>query len=272
MKIVVSGLGIIGASICASLKRAGYSVYGKNRSKEVVKCAVERGYIDGEATDYEGADVVFLALPPAVTLRELNEGRFPDGCIVADICGVKECLEKAVYQKERNYRYVGTHPMAGKETRGINSASETLFDGANFILTTCSQSDEKAVNLIETLAKDMGFGRILRCTAQKHDGMIALTSQLAHIVSSAYIRSERSEDSHGFTGGSFQDMTRVAGVDEVLWTELYFANREHLLEEADGLISRLTEYRDALEERDGERMKELLKRGRLAREAFLKKD
>ncbi len=272
MKIIVSGLGIIGASLCASLKRAGYTVFGMNRSKDVVKYALSHGVIDGEANDYHGADVVFLALPPAVTLKVLNEGDFDDNCIVADICGVKEELEKTVFMQPRNYRYVGTHPMAGKETRGISSAAVDMFDGANLILTSCEKTDREALQMVETLGKAMGFGRIIRCSAKRHDEMIALTSQLAHIVSSAYVRNELTCDCHGFTGGSFQDMTRIAGVDEFLWAELYSLNRENLLGELNGLISRLGEYRDALQNADEARMRELLKMGRLVREEFLKKD
>ncbi len=214
MRITVYGLGIIGASLCASLKRAGHTVYARNRSKEPILYAIEHGMIDGEATDYRNADVVFLALPPAVTARELSEGRFEDGQIVADICGVKECLETLVYSKPRNFRYVGTHPMAGKETSGISSASAALFHRANLIITTCAQTDIQALFVVESLGKDMGFGNLVKCSAREHDKKIAITSQLAHIVSNAYVKSEQAPSCRGFTGGSFQDMTRIAGVDE----------------------------------------------------------
>ncbi|MGN0822874.1 MAG: prephenate dehydrogenase/arogenate dehydrogenase family protein, partial [Candidatus Gallimonas sp.] len=135
MKIIVNGLGIIGASLCASLRAAGHEVYGRNRSREPIGYALEHGYIDGEATSYDGAEVIFLALPPEITLRELTQGRFPDGAIVSDICGVKVAAEEAVYAERRNYRYVGTHPMAGKETSGIRSASPDLFARANLVVT-----------------------------------------------------------------------------------------------------------------------------------------
>ena len=266
MKIVVSGLGIIGASLCVSLRAAGYPVYGKNRSENVVEYALEHGMIDGEESSYEDADVVFLALPPAVTMRELDTAKFKDGAIVADICGVKGVLERLVFSRPRNYRYVGTHPMAGKETSGIRSASATLFKGANFIVTSCERTDPDALETVETLARAMGFGRIVCCTAAEHDRKIAITSQLAHIVSNAYVKSPYAAKSWGFTGGSFQDMTRIAGVDENLWTELYFCNRESLLEETEGLIERLTEYRDALASCDEEKMRTLLREGREKRE------
>mgnify|MGYP001030799989 CR=1 FL=1 len=271
MKIGVSGLGIIGASLCASLKKAGYKVYGKNRSSEPLEYAFSHGMIDKAVQTYDDADIVFLALPPAVTVQELEGGVFKKGAIVADICGVKSVLEEVVYAKPHNYRYVGTHPMAGKETSGIRSASATLFSGANLIVTVCDQTDPAALAQIERLGKEMGFGRIERCSARTHDEKIAITSQLAHIVANAYGKSERAKDCAGFTGGSFQDMTRIAGVDEEMWSQLYLYNREPLLQETEGLISRLNEYRDALANGDGDKMRELLKEGRLAHEIYRKK-
>lgn len=268
MKIVVYGLGIIGASLSASLRAAGHTVYGKNRSREAVKYALSHGIIDDEAENYENAEVVFLALPPDATMRELDEGDFPRGVIVADVCGVKRALEDAVYAKPRAYRYVGTHPMAGKETSGIQSASASLFLGANLILTTCGGTDPKALETVRCLGKEIGFGRITVCSAEEHDRKIALTSQLAHIVANAYAKSPETSGCAAFTGGSYQDMTRVAGVDENLWTELYFYNRASLLEETERLITRLCEYRDALREGDCGRMKELLHEGRIAREEY----
>ena len=266
MKVVVYGLGIIGASVAASLRRAGHIVSGRNRSREPLEYALTHDMIDEVTETYDGADIVFLALPPRVAMHELAEGRFPDGCIVTDICGVKRMMEDAVYCVPRKWRYVGTHPMAGKETSGIRSASATLFKGANFIVTPCERTDPDALETVESLARAMGFGRIVRCAAAEHDRKIAITSQLAHIVSNAYVKSPYAAKSWGFTGGSFQDMTRIAGVDENLWTELYFCNRESLLEETEGLIERLTEYRDALASCDEEKMRALLREGREKRE------
>lgn len=264
MKIVVYGLGIIGASLAAALKKSGHTVFGKNRSRDAVEYALEHGMIDGEAESFCGADVVFLALPPEATLRAFDL-EFPDGCIVADICGVKRSIEEAVYAVPRNYRYVGTHPMAGKETSGIRSASGELFQGKNLVLTVCEKTDPSAVQLIRRLGTDAGFSRIVVCSAEEHDKKIALTSQLAHIVSNAYIRSpEAGKTIVGFTGGSFQDMTRVGGVDADLWTDLYFANRDFLLSETEGLIGRLSQYCEALRNGDKESMRALLRDGKKA--------
>ncbi len=268
MKIIVYGLGIIGASVCGALKRAGHSVYGKNRSRQPIEIALQRRWIDGAAIDYEGADIVILALPPRIALHELDEAKFPNGAIVADICGVKKPLEQVVFSRQRAYRYIGMHPMAGKETTGITSASETLFDGANLILTRNENTDESALNAMIGLGKEMGFGRIVESTAEQHDKMIALTSQLAHVVSNAYVKSSLTEHCFGFTGGSFQDMTRIAGLDENVWTELFFLNKVPLCKEIDRLIHCLQQYRSALEQQDEGSMRELLSEGKKFHNSF----
>ncbi|MBE5751836.1 MAG: prephenate dehydrogenase/arogenate dehydrogenase family protein [Clostridiales bacterium] len=267
-KIAVIGMGIIGGSICASLTRAGYEVDGFGRSEKSVLRAIEKGYIRRQGADIADYDVVFIAVPPQATLDYLRNGKFKDGALVMDICGVKQAPERAVYETERNYRYVGIHPMAGKETSGIDSASPDLFKGANLIITHAPQTQSQDVAKVKEYAQKMGFGTIVECTAEEHDKKIALTSQLAHIVSNAYVKSPQVQGCHGFTGGSFQDMTRIAGVDEHVWTPLYACNRENIVRELNGLIEHLSAYRDALTAGDDERTSELLREGRLIRETI----
>lgn len=271
-KIAVVGLGIIGASLGSALTAAGYSLYGTDLNKETVEKAKERGYIQGEAENLAGFDAVFLAVPPKATLQLLRSTVFKKDAFVADICGIKECMERAVYAEKREFRYIGLHPMAGKETSGIDSASPTLFQGANLVMTVCEQTDEGTRKEAEEYARAMGFGKIVVCTAEEHDKKIALTSQLAHIVSNAYVKSGEIVGCDGFTGGSFQDMTRIAGVDEKIWTELYLSNRDNILAELNGLIEHLTAYKVALETGDGEILASLLKEGRLIREKIKTND
>lgn len=271
MNITVYGLGIIGASVCASLKRAGHKVLGRNRSRAAIEYALQHGYIDGETDSFAGAEVVVLALPPRVCMELLDTAEFPQGCIVTDICGVKVPLERVVYAKPRAYRYVGLHPMAGKETSGICSAAVDLFDGKNLIITQNRFTEEAALSVVRRLGKDMGFSRIVLCTAEEHDRMIAFTSQLAHVVSNAYVKSPLTADCAGFTGGSFQDMTRVAGVDEAVWSELFFLNRENLIGEIGRLCDCLEKYKVILETGGEEEMKALLRQGREAVGKFTEK-
>ena len=267
-KIAVIGLGIIGGSICAALSKAGYTVDGFGRSEKSVDFALQAGYISARGTDISQYDVVFIAVPPQATLDYLDKATFKDGALVTDICGVKGNLEKVVYSKKRNYRYVGIHPMAGKETSGITSATPDLFQGANLIITHAAQTDERDVNEIKEYAKAMRFGKIVECSAEEHDRKIALTSQLAHIVSNAYVKSPQVRHCDGFTGGSFQDMTRIAGVDEKMWTQLYMANRDCIQTELQGLIENLTVYLKAIEEGDEESLSNALREGRLIRETI----
>ena len=265
-RIAIIGLGIIGGSICAALTKAGYAVDGTDIDEKTVTYALNKGYICGKAEDISDYDVVFVATPPRATINILDTYSFKDGAIVCDICGVKQAIERVVYSKSRAYKYVGLHPMAGKETSGITSASAELFAMANLVIVLADKTDESAVKEIKGYAKAMRFGKIVECTAEEHDKKIALTSQLAHVVSNAYVKSPQVADCDGFTGGSFQDMTRIAGVDEGIWTELYFHNREYLLAELNGLIANLEAYKIALEKEDENAMKETLKEGRLLRE------
>lgn len=267
-KTAVIGLGIIGGSICKALAGAGYFVAGRDIDKSTLARALKEGVVREEAQELSRYDTVFLAVPPRAALTLLEEGDFKEDALVADICGVKAEMEKAVYSRPRKYRYVGLHPMAGKETNGLSSSSADLFVGANLVVVLSRNTKESALKEVLEYAKAMGFGRITQCSAQEHDRKIALTSQLAHLVSNAYVKSPEVKDCEGFTGGSFQDMTRIAGVDEAMWSQLYLFNRENILSQLDGLIEHLSEYREAIFEGKEERLKAQLKAGRLLREAI----
>ena len=265
-KIAVIGLGIIGGSICGALSKAGLTVDGTDLNRFSVDFALDKGYINKEAKNLSCYDVVFIAVPPKATISILENTQFKDGALITDICGIKSGIEQAVYAKPRNYRYVGIHPMAGKETSGIESASPDLFHNANLIVTIAKNTDMQAVEKLKEYAKVMRFGKIVECSAEEHDKKIALTSQLAHILSNAYVKSPQVKNCKGFTGGSFQDMTRIAGVDEKIWTELYMSNRTFILEELDGLLAELSVYRDAIANSDEQALFNALKEGRLIRQ------
>ena len=265
MKILIVGLGLIGGSAAKALVRAGMIADGKDRP-EVEERALLEGVIGGICSDTNNYDVVIIALPPDAAMRFLDEARFQDGAVVADFCGVKEVIEKLVFSKDRNYRYVGCHPMAGKEVSGFRNSAENLFDGASMIITKNRHTDVQAVQLLQDLYSQMGFTTFRFCSAAEHDKKIAYTSQLAHIVSNAYVKSSSANGFSGFTGGSFQDMTRIAGEDETVWTRLYLLNLGAIREELSTLVAHLQEYLSALENGDGEKLKELLREGRLRKE------
>ncbi|MGN1104114.1 MAG: prephenate dehydrogenase [Candidatus Coproplasma sp.] len=248
MKICIVGLGLIGGSMAMALKRAGYKVDGSNRSPKPLQYALDNNIIDGAATSFETYDVVFVALPPQATVNFILTTPFKKGAIVADICGVKRLIEREVYSANLPVSYVGMHPMAGKEVTGIENACEDLFDRASMVITHGERTDEESVTVIKELVKAMGFKYLVECSAELHDRKIAYTSQLAHVVSNAYVNDEEIEGCLGFTGGSFQDMTRIAGVDENAWASLYLDNADNLLQKCNNLISCLQGFAMELED------------------------
>ena len=262
LKICVAGLGLIGGSMCMALRRAGFSPAGWNRSFAPLEYALKEGAISFAAQNFDEFDVVFVALPPKAAVGFINSHAFKNGAVVADICGVKGYIEREVYKKERNFCYVGTHPMAGKEVSTIRNACADLFDRASMVITSCAQTDAGAKELVKELTRAMGFKCIVECSAAVHDKKIAYTSQLAHIVSNAYVKDEEIVSCLGFTGGSFQDMTRIAGVDEGVWSELYLLNRENLSARIGGLVANLAEIKSALDGGSEEELRNVLKAGR----------
>ena len=264
MKIMIAGLGLIGGSMAKSLNRAGFVVDGFDRD-EVVSFALKEYIIQNKAEDYSLYDLVFIALPPDATMDFIDKNHFKNNAIVCDICGVKKVVENLVFSKKRNFRYVGCHPMAGKEVSGIQNSTEKLFDKANMIIVETENTDNEAVEVLSEIFYKMGFKLIKKCSADYHDTKIAYTSQLAHIVSNAYVKSPSGKNYVGFTGGSFQDMTRIAGVDEDVWTRLYMLNREKISKELSILILNLSKYLVAFESNDEEGLKNLLKEGRAAK-------
>lgn len=261
MKICVVGLGLIGGSVCMALKRAGYSVYGYNRSEKALSFALSNNIIDSSVQSFDDFDIVFVALPPKVTVDFILNTPFKTGAIVCDLCGVKAFIEDAVYSAVKDIRYVGAHPMAGKEVSGIENACADLFDRASMVITHGQKTDREAVDIIKKLVKDMGFKYIVECSAKLHDRKIAYTSQLAHVVSNCYVNDAEIAGCLGFTGGSFQDMTRIAGVDEEMWAQLFCANKENLLEKVLNLRAALDKFSAALQSGDKDRVKEVFSVG-----------
>ena len=264
MKIGIAGLGLIGGSAALALTEAGHAVFGTDRA-EIVEAAAARGAVRGELREYADCDVLFLATPPSAALGILSGGKFRPGQIVADFCGVKGALAAA--GAACGAMYVGCHPMAGREVSGLAAAQAGLFRGASFIMTD-TEGKEEAAAVVEGLARDMGFTRFVRCSSDYHDEKIAYTSQLAHVVSNAYVKSDRAAGYLGFTGGSFQDMTRIAALNEDLWTQLFFMNKRYLSGEIRELAARLAQYADALDAGDETGMRALLAEGSARKRAI----
>ena len=197
-----------------------------------------------------------------------NIDNFKSGSIVIDSCGVKESIINSVAEKllEKDVHFIGCHPMAGREFSGYDFSLETLFDKASFIITPTEKTPATLVEKIKELISVIGFKKIVISTASEHDKTIAFTSQLAHIVSNAYVKSPTLQSYSGFSAGSFQDLTRVAKLNEDMWTDLFMMNKSPLLFEIDTIIENLKQYRNAIENDNDITLKQLLKDGRILKE------
>lgn len=271
MIITAVGIGLIGGSMCKAIKKhTNHTVYGIDINKETIDMAISQNAIDGETDDLGLADITIVSLYPTDAIDYIisNASRFKEGSIVIDTCGIKkEIVDKVTPVLEKQgVTFVGTHPMAGREFSGFEYSLDNLFDEASFIITPSESVPQAKLNLLEDLAYAIHFKKVVFASPEEHDQIIAFTSQLAHVVSNAYIKSPTHQKQLGFSAGSFQDLTRVAKLNEVMWTPLFMLNKEPLCFEIDYIIEKLTEYRDALQNGDSERLKELLKEGRILKE------
>lgn len=273
MNIGIVGLGLIGGSLAKTIKlHTSATVYGCDLNPATIMQAQLMSAIDAEMTPetLRQCDLIMVALYPAAIVEWItaHQHDFKDDCLVIDCGGVKQTICDAIIPltKGAKWHYIGGHPMAGREFSGFKYARDDLFDRASMILTPMGDEDPALLQRARSFFMDLGFRRVQFTTPATHDEMIAYTSQLAHIVSSAYVKCPLAGRHKGFSAGSFADMTRVARLSEAMWTELFFDNREALLPEVEGLVARLTEYRDALRSQDRAEMTRLLREGRETKE------
>lgn len=275
MKIGIIGLGLIGGSLGRQIiKNTSHTVYGYDISEDaMLKAQMLNAYHERLDTEAEviDLDILVVALCPEATIKTILElaPRMKKGGIIIDTCGTKRKVVAAMSELEDMYPdvgFVGVHPMAGREFSGISHSTATLFEHAYIILTpirTDLESEEK----VRAFFLETGCEGITVASAATHDKIIAYTSQLAHVVSSAYIRNPLSETYLGFSAGSFRDMTRVAKLNPDMWTELFTENKDNLIACIDDLRNRLGEYRDALAGGDDVKLKAILEEGTRMKEA-----
>ncbi len=271
----IVGLGLIGGSLARSIKfHSHHTVLGCDIDETALLQARAFGAVDGELTDDHlgQCDAVLIALyPQAAVDWALAHGKaFKPGALVIDCCGVKRYVCDRLFPAFRDaaFTFMGGHPMAGRERSGFSFSQDDLFENASMILCPLPGTPVEEIRRAKEIFLSIGFGRVRFTTPQEHDEMIAFTSQLAHVVSGAYVKTPLANKHRGFSAGSFKDMTRVARLNENMWTELFLENDDLLLNQVEGLIDRLTEYRDALRDRDGERLRVLLREGREMKEAL----
>ena len=276
MNIGIVGLGLIGGSIAKSIKQnTDHKVFGTDIQESVICLAKLMEAIDDVLSDelLPQCDIVIVALYPNDTIHyiQAHASSFKKGSVVCDCCGVKQMVCDALEDTaaKNDFVFIGCHPMAGKEFSGFKHSCARLFHHASMIMTPYFSATP--LGLIEAVKKfwlSLGFSNITLCSPAEHDQMIAYTSQLAHVVSSAYVKSSLAHKHKGFSAGSYQDMTRVAKLHEKMWTELFFENKENLIGELDGLIERLVEYSDALKSGSRGSVEKLLQEGRIMKESI----
>lgn len=270
MLIGVVGLGLIGGSMAKAINQnTDYSVYGYDIEDKITKKAILVGAIEGELTDemIPECDLLFLGRYPQDTIEFLrtHASRIKKDCIVMDTGGVKQivCDAAAPLAAEYGFTFIGAHPMAGVEHKGFEYSKKALFNGASLILVPLTGTKIEKVDQVIHLAKQIGFVQTPIVEPDEHDRIIAYTSQLAHVVSSAYVMSPTARDHNGFSAGSYRDMTRVAKLNEIMWTELFLENPDFLADEIDGLVHRLKEFSRVIRGRDEKNLCELLRAGHL---------
>ncbi|MBQ9566222.1 MAG: prephenate dehydrogenase [Synergistaceae bacterium] len=271
--VIVAGLGLIGGSMAKAIKKhTNCRVLGWNRTVSVSERALEEGAIDAIAgeEDFRSCDMLIPALFPAATAEFLQE-KIPlmkKDSVVVDLVGVKTRLVSLIgpLASRHGVRYTGGHPMAGLARAGFERSFADLYQGASMILVPTEATRPGDVEELSAFFRSLGFGVVKVCSAEVHDHRIAHTSQLAHIVSNSYVKSPASSNCSGFAGGSYKDMTRIACLNEKVWKELFIWNRDALLPEIDDLIRNMTNLRDAIEAGDDDRLEELLRQGREAKE------
>lgn len=271
LNIVVVGLGLIGGSLAKALSAyTRHRVAGIDKNPEVLRQALDCGAIAAQADDdtLRTAELILLCCYPQACIDFITEkAALLRGALVSDACGVKGAICPALTQlsHEHGFTFVGGHPMAGKEQSGFAASEASLFSGASYLLIPCG-APPGAVAQMERLARSVGAARTIVTTPEHHDEMIAFTSQVPHVLACAYVMSPHCPEHPGYSAGSYRDVSRVARINETLWSELLLENREPLTREIDTLIGHLTELRQAVAQGDQESLRALLRRGREIKE------
>ncbi len=272
MMVGIAGLGLIGGSFAKAYHEKGWRVLAWNRNRSVYDFAVMSGAVDGELNEESigDCDLVLVALYPQAAIEYLERlgpfiGKKP---LVIDCCGTKRVVCAACFPlaEKDGFTYLGGHPMAGTQYSGFKYAKANLYKGAPMVIVPPVYDDIGLLGRVKELLSPAEFGSISVTTAEKHDEMIAFTSQLAHVVSNAYIKSPTAGSHKGFSAGSYKDMTRVAWLNPQMWAELFLENKDYLIRELDGIIGSLLEYKAAMEADDLPELVRLLDEGKRRKE------
>jgi len=272
MTVGILGLGLIGGSLARAYALEGHRVLCSVRNEQMLSFAMLAGAVEAPLTpdNMPECDLILLAIYPegSAAWLEANAPYIRKDALVIDCCGVKTeiCRRCFPVAKEHGFTFMGGHPMAGTQFSGFKYSRANLFDGAPMVLVPDRYDDPELLEWAKKSLAPCHFGSFSVTTAEDHDRMIAFTSQMPHIVSNAFIKSPTALEHRGFSAGSYKDLTRVAWLNAPMWAELFLDNREHVLMELDVLINNLTQYRDAISDRDEDTLIALLEEGKRRKE------
>ncbi len=267
MTVGIVGLGLIGASFAKAYKEAGWTVLIHDIDNSAILMGKIAGFVDDTLTSdkLKDCDLVLICVYPQATIDYVKENanNFRKGGLVMDSGGIKRvvCDECFKIAKKHGFVFVGAHPMAGNKYSGLKHSRATLFKGAPLVLVPETFDDMKLIDRVKEAVAPAEFGSFCLSHADKHDEMIAFTSQLAHVVSNAYVKSPTASEHHGFSAGSYKDLTRVAWLNATMWSELFMENKDNLVKEIDSLITELSKYKDAMTSNNKDELKQLLEDG-----------
>lgn len=262
-KVLIVGLGLMGGSYAKALKRLGFSVYAIDKNEGSIKYALDNGIIDKGSANPDpllisDADTIIFALYPKIIVDWIkdNQKHFKSGIILTDVTGIKDKVVSGIQDILRDdVEFIAAHPMAGREVYGVENADEKIFQNANYIVVPTEKNTEKAIEWCKNLGQVLGFGRIAVLSPSEHDRMIAYVSQLTHCIAVALMTANDNKHLADYTGDSFRDLTRIARINEDMWSELFFMNKDKLVDEMDAFVRELKVIRDSIINEDANTLK-----------------
>lgn len=278
-KILIVGLGLLGGSYAKALKRFGFHISAITKEQSSIDYALKEGLIDEGSIEVDGkmvgeADLVVFALYPHVFVEwiEQNQNLLKSGALITDVTGVKGSIVYKIQDMLReDVEFIAAHPMAGREVSGVENSTDKMFAGANYIVTPTDKNTPEAIQTCMELGRLLGFSNVATLSPEEHDEMIGFLSQLTHCIAITLMTCNDKENMEKFTGDSFRDLTRIARINDLMWSELFVQNKEALLEQMNLFMDKFIQLKEMLEIEDIEGMRKMMRHSTERRALFDKK-
>ena len=278
-KVLIIGLGLLGGSYAKALSNKGMQVTAIDIKEESIQFALDKGFIRAGSTQPDPvliaeADVIVFGLYPRVFVEwiKTNQHLFTPGTLITDVTGVKSCVVEEINAILRDdVEFIAAHPMAGKEVSGVENSDDSIFHGANYIVVPTKKNTKEAIDNCKKLGIYLGFARIAELSATEHDEMIGFLSQLTHCIAVSLMTCNDKEGLEKYTGDSFRDLTRIARINDAMWSELFMLNKEPLLEQMDLFLEEFKNLRNSIAEEDVDTIREKMRLSTQRRALFDKR-